>query len=142
MKNTVLPLLLLLVSVIVLPAIVGCASLAPSSPNPAASEFRPDWIDNPGRGVSAAAGMHVKGKVAQENLAIQRAREEFAKRFGVKVESLQTTTQLVANGRSTSVTSKQMQEETQQSDVQAQVKAKWYDPVSDTLWIWLVPAEH
>jgi len=35
---------------------------------------RPVWIDNPGNGVSASAGMHVRGPVAQEELAILRAR--------------------------------------------------------------------
>lgn len=137
MKKPVLALLL----VCSLLALGGCGSLAASgAPVPAAT--RPDWIDHPGAGVSASAGMHVKGRAAQENLAIQRAREEYAKRFGVRIESLQTITQRVANDRSSSVTAKQMQEETQQSGVRAQVRAKWLDPDSDTLWVWLVPAEH
>ena len=64
---------------------------------------RPAWIDNPGNGVSASAGIHVRGKTAQEELAILRAREEFAKRFGVKIEAAQTTTTTVAGGRSSTV---------------------------------------
>jgi hypothetical protein len=57
---------------------------------------RPAWIDNPGNGVSASAGMHVRGRAAQEELAILRAREEFAKRFGVSIRSAQTLHDRVA----------------------------------------------
>lgn len=102
---------------------------------------RPAWIDNPGNGVSASAGMHVRGKVAQEELAILRAREEFAKRFGVSIRSAQTLSTTVAHGRASTVGSQHAQEETQQVDVKAVVKAKWRDPDSDVLWVWLVPSD-
>lgn len=101
---------------------------------------RPAWIDNPGNGVSASAGIHVRGKTAQEELAILRAREEFAKRFGVKIEAAQTTTTTVAGGRSSTVGSQVSHEELRQVDVRAEVKAKWRDPNSDVLWVWLVPS--
>lgn len=103
---------------------------------------RPAWIDNPGNGVSASAGMHIRGKVAQEELAIFRAREEYAKRFGVKIEAAQTTATSVASGRSSTVGTQVAHEELKQSDVKAEVKAKWRDPDSDVLWIWLVPSVH
>ena len=102
---------------------------------------RPDWIDNPGKGVSASAGMHVRGRVAQEELAIQRAREEYAKRFGVSVQSVQTLSTTVANDRASTVGSKDSHEETRQADVRARVSAKWRDPDSDVLWVWLVPSD-
>ena len=102
---------------------------------------RPTWIDNPGNGVSASAGAHVRGKVAQEELATLRAREEYAKRFGVSIQSAQTTSTTVANGRASTVGAQIAREETQQIDVKAMVKAKWRDPSNDVLWVWLVPSE-
>ena len=102
---------------------------------------RPAWIDNPGNGVSASAGMHVRGRAAQEELAILRAREEFAKRFGVSIRSAQTLSTTVSQGRASTTGSQQAQEEMQQADVKAVVKAKWRDPDSDVLWVWLVPSD-
>jgi hypothetical protein len=102
---------------------------------------RPAWIDNPGNGVSASAGVHVRGKAAQEELAILRAREEFAKRFGVSIRSAQTLSTIVANGRANTVGTEQAREDSQQIDVKAMVKAKWRDPDSDVLWVWLVPTD-
>jgi len=102
---------------------------------------RPVWIDNPGDGVSASAGMHVRGRAAQEELAILRAREEYAKRFGVTIQSVQNTATFVANQRATTVGSQAAQVNTNQADVKAAVKAKWRDPDSDVLWVWLVPSE-
>lgn len=102
---------------------------------------RPAWIDNPGNGVSASAGMHVRGPVAQEELAILRAREEFAKRFGVNIKSAQILSTTVANGRSSTVGADVAHEDSQQIDVKAVVKAKWHDPDSDVLWVWLVPSD-
>lgn len=101
---------------------------------------RPAWIENPGNGVSASAGVHIKGRIAQEELAIQRAREEYAKRFGVTIESEAVMSQTVSGGRANAVGVKASREETKQSDVKAQVKAKWRDPGSDVFWVWLVPA--
>ena len=101
---------------------------------------RPDWIDNPGNGVSASAGIHIRGKTAQEELAIHRAREEYAKRFGVKIDSSQTVSTTVAGGRSSTVGAQVSHEELQQVEVRAEVKAKWRDPNSDVLWVWLVPS--
>lgn len=129
---------------IVLPTIVACNGTMPIrmdfTKRPIDPNSRPDWVVNPGDGVSAAAGTHVKGKVAQEELAIQRAREEFAKRFGVTIESEQVNFQVVANGRANTAGQKVTHEETMQRDVKAQVKAKWRDPNSDMLWVWLMPA--
>ncbi len=102
---------------------------------------RPTWIDNPGDGVSASAGMHVRGRVAQEELAIQRAREEFAKRFGVSIRSVQTVSTTVVQGRSSTVGAQVTHEDTQQLNVKAMVKAKWRDPDTDVLWVWLVPSD-
>lgn len=102
---------------------------------------RPAWIDNPGNGVSASAGMHVRGRAAQEALAILRAREEYAKRFGVSIRSAQTLSTTVAGGRASTVGSQLAQEESRQDGVKAVVKAKWRDPHDDVLWVWLVPSD-
>lgn len=102
---------------------------------------RPVWIDNPGNGVSASAGMHVRGKVAQEELAIQRARVEYAKRFGVNVQSAQMFSTTVANGKANTVGTQIAREDSQQLDVKAVVKAKWRDPENDVVWVWLVPSD-
>lgn len=126
----------------VLPALLCCFLAAACNTVDSVSDHsaRPAWIDNPGSGVSASAGIHVRGKTAQEELAILRAREEFAKRFGVKIEAAQTMTTTVAGGRSNTVGAQVSREELKQVEVKAEVKAKWRDPNSDVLWIWLVPS--
>lgn len=129
--------LLVVAQAIVLSACVSATAPAPSAANP---NERPAWIDNPGNGVSASSGVHIRGRVAQEELAISRARVEFAKRFGVSVDAGQIISTNVANGRSSTVGTSMAQEHTSQSDVKAVVKAKWIDPDSDVLWVWVVPS--
>lgn len=113
----------------------ACASVAP------VNNARPAWIDNPGNGVSASAGMHIRGRVAQEELAIFRAREEYAKRFGVTIQSVQNISTTVTNSRSSTVGAQVARENTNQANVKAVVKAKWLDPEHDLLWVWLVPSD-
>jgi uncharacterized protein YgiM (DUF1202 family) len=84
--------------------------------------------------------MNVKGRVAQEETAIARARVEFAKRFGVAINSNQSLTTTVSNNRSTTSGAQVSQESLQQSDIRAAVKEKWRDEEADVLWVWLVPA--
>jgi len=102
--------------------------------------IRPAWINNPGNGVSASAGMNVRGRAAQEELATLRAREEFAKRFGVSIHSMQSMDTSVTNGRTYTVGSDSANENSQQTDIKAIIKAKWLDQERDELWVWLVPA--
>lgn len=123
-------------------AMLYCFFLAACNSVNGVNSERPAWIDNPGNGVSASAGMHIRGRVAQEELAIFRAREEYAKRFGVRIEAAQTMATSVASGRSSTVGTQVAHEELKQSDVKAEVKAKWRDPDSNVLWIWLVPSVH
>jgi hypothetical protein len=120
---------------IIFSLLTACAT----NTSPVAS-LRPSWIDNPGNGVSASAGMNVKGRVAQEETAIARARVEFAKRFGVAINSNQSLTTTVSNNRSTTSGAQVSQESLQQSDIRAAVKEKWRDEEADVLWVWLVPA--
>jgi hypothetical protein len=123
-------------TVLLLTLLLACAA----PPKPTGNE-RPVWIDNPGNGVSASAGIHIRGKVAQEELAVLRAREEYAKRFGVSIRSVQTMATTVNNGRANTVGAQVAREESQQTDVKAMVKAKWRDPANDALWVWLVPSD-
>lgn len=114
-------------------------SACASSPS-VADNIRPAWINNPGNGVSASAGMNVYGRAAQEELATLRAREEFARRFGVSINSMQSMDTSVNNGRAYTVGSDSAKENSQQTDIKAVVKAKWLDQERDELWVWLVPA--
>ncbi len=123
-----------LIGVLLSICLTACASQAPVG-NP-----RPVWIDNPGNGVSASAGMHVLGRAAQEELAISRARVEFAKRYGVAIDAELITNTKVNNGESHTTSSSTATEATRQSDIKAMVKAKWRDDDADVLWVWLVPA--
>ena len=50
----------------------------------------PDWINNPGDGAVGSAVTHIKGRFYQEDLAISRARERLAARYGVEISSVQT----------------------------------------------------
>lgn len=102
---------------------------------------RPAWIDNPGKGVSASAGMHVGGRVAQEDLAILRGREEYAKRFGVDIQSEQIAATTVVNDMSTTVVKKITHEETKQAGIKVKLKEKWREADSDVIWVWLVPSD-
>jgi len=113
--------------------LTACATKAPTN-------ARPSWIDNPENGVSASAGMHVRGRAAQEELATLRAREEYAKRFGVSINAAQSMDTTVTNGHAFTVGADSAHENTRQNDIKAAVKAKWTDPDSDELWVWLVPA--
>lgn len=117
--------------------LLGLASCAV----PDAGTARPGWIDNPGRGVSASAGMHVGGRVAQEELAILRGREEYARRYGVSIQSEQVASTTVVNDSSSTVAHKVTKESTNQSGIKVMLKEKWREPGSDLLWVWLVPTE-
>ena len=117
--------------------LTGC--LAHTGPEQVSAEAKPAWVDNPGEGVSASAGVHVRGRVAQEALAITRAREELAKRLGVTISSQSATVQRVTNDRMSSTSDKQIQESVSGAEVKAVVKAKWLEPGSQILWVWLMP---
>ena len=132
--------LLAVAAMVALTALAGCAHRGQSAPAAAAAPARPAWIDNPGDGVSASAGFHVRGKQAQEELAVTRAREEFAKRYGVTISSEHDTVQTTVNDRASSVSEKSIREEVREREVKAQVREKWLDPDTGALWVWLVPA--
>lgn len=126
--------------------LIGVLSLLAACGNTDANGKKPDrnrpaWINEPGEGVSASAGFHVRGEQAQQELAVSRARDELAKRYGVRVSSEQATSQLVVGGRMSSVAAKDIREEVNQIEVKAAVRAKWKDPDSGVLWVWLMPSK-
>lgn len=118
-----------------------CTLLIPACSTVNHSSQRPSWIDNPGKGVSVSAGMHVGGRVAQEELAILRGRTEFAKRLGVNIQSEQISATSVNNEKSSTVGTQLTHEETKQKDIKVLVVEKWREPETDVLWILLVPTE-
>lgn len=103
------------------------------------SNDRPAWIENPGEGVSASAAMHVKGRAAQEELAISRARAEFARRVET-IDASRVTNTTLSGGRVSTTSVGTVNEQVQQVEVKAVVKAKWLDQDNNVLWVWLVPA--
>lgn len=114
----------------------GCA-LVPRAPASAESA-RPAWIERPGDGVSASAGFHARGEFAQEELAIARAREELAKRYGISVSSELVMVQ-TATANSVSTTADKTSRESMSGNiVRATVKEKWRDPATGALWVWVV----
>lgn len=114
----------------------GCTVLPDSAP---ARVNRPSWIDHPETGVSASAAFHVHGRAAQEELAITRAREELAKRQGVTVDSESLTRQRVEAGLQRTTAEKQISETVSGATVKSSVKAKWLEPETGVLWVWVIP---
>lgn len=123
---------------------MACVLLPACATGPAASSdqsrARPAWIDNPGDGVSASAGLHARGEAAQEQLAIARAREEMAKRNGVSVSSEQLISQAASSMAVSLHTAKETRESMADNAVRARVAEKWRDPTTGALWVWLVPS--
>jgi hypothetical protein len=126
------------VSALLLGAVLsGCVSMGGGL---AKGDDRPAWINEPGDGVSASAGDHVRGRQAQEELAISRARDEYARRYGVRVSNQMSSEMAVAGGRMSSTSQSNSTQSVDNKEVQAQVKAKWLDKATGALWVWLVPA--
>lgn len=101
----------------------------------------PDWINNPGDGSVGSAVTHIKGRYYQEDLAIARARERLAARYGVEVSSVQTIKEQVTNDRAYVSSTKQIDQNVKRTTVKAQVRETWYDRAHDVIWVWLYPIE-
>ena len=100
----------------------------------------PDWIDNPGDGAVGSSAMHVKGRHYQEELAIARARERLAARYGVEISSIQTIHEKVVNDRAYVTSDKQVLQEVNNQTVKDHVRAMWHDKSKDEIWVWVYPA--
>jgi len=103
------------------------------------SSQAPSWILNPGNGVSESADVHAKGRHAQEHLAISRARDEYAKRFGVQVDSVTILHERISDNEATVSAYTNSAQTTKASLVRAKIKEKWIESGTGKLWVWLVP---
>lgn len=112
--------------------IVACQSEA-------VKPLKPDWISSPGQGAVGSSVTHVKGRHYQEELAIARARERLAARFGVEISSIQTIKERVVNDRAYVTSIKQIEQAVKSQTVKAQVRETWYDAVRDEMWVWVYP---
>jgi len=102
---------------------------------------RPDWIDNPGIGVVGSAPVHVRGRHAQEELAISRARTRLAARLGVEVDSIQHISEKHTNDNSNVSSDRQTTQKISNKTVKAYTRALWHDPDRDIVYAWVIPSE-
>lgn len=100
---------------------------------------RPDWINSPGEGAVGSSVTHVKGRHYQEELAISRARERLAARYGVEISSIQTIREKVANDRAYVTSVKEIQQAIKKQTVKAHIREIWYDASHDEIWVWAYP---
>ncbi|MDC1286381.1 hypothetical protein N8198_00690 [Gammaproteobacteria bacterium] len=109
--------------------------------NRATAADRPDWIDNPGIGVVGSASLHVRGRHAQEELAISRARIRLAARLGVEVDSIQRISEKHANDESSVSSDRPTTQKISNKTVKAYTRALGHDPQRDIGYAWLIPSE-
>lgn len=99
----------------------------------------PNWVNNPGSGAVGSAGTHVKGRHYQEELAIARARERLAARYGVEVSSVQTIHEKIVNDHAYVSSDKEIQQQINSTVVKAHVREIWHDKGKDVVWAWVYP---
>lgn len=102
---------------------------------------QPNWVDNPGKGTSASAVTHIMGKHQQEELAITRARERMAARYGVEVSSIHQTHEVILNEKMYVTSDKKIQQVIKSQTIKTRVREKWHNKVTDEMWIWLYPIQ-
>ena len=100
---------------------------------------KPGWISSPGRGAVGSSVTHVKGRHYQEELAIARARERLAARYGVEISSVQSIRERVANDKAYVTSVKQIEQAVKSQTVKARVRETWYDAAHDEIWVWVYP---
>jgi hypothetical protein len=99
----------------------------------------PAWIENPGEGAVGSSATHVRGRQAQEELAIARANERLAARLGITVSSVHNINETVANDRLAVTSQRTSRQEMSGNRIYTHVKAIWHDRDRDTLYAWVVP---
>lgn len=100
---------------------------------------RPGWINSPGSGAVGSATTHIKGRHYQEELAIARARERLAARYGVEVSSIQTIREKIVNDHAYVSSNKEVLQQINSTEVKAHVREIWHDKSRDVLWAWVYP---
>jgi hypothetical protein len=103
------------------------------------AEEKPFWIDNPGDGSVGSSPLHVRGRHAQEELAISRARTRLASRLGVEVTSINEIQESVINNNSYITAQRNTVEKIENKIVKATVRAVWHDRVRDIFYAWVYP---
>lgn len=104
-------------------------------------DARPDWIENPGDGAAGSASTHARGRHAQEELAISRARTRLAARYGVSVENVLTMREKAHNDHYTVTSESHSRQVIRNDNVKAHVRAIWRDPIRDVIWAWVYPLD-
>lgn len=103
---------------------------------------KPEWISEPGDGAVGSSKTHVKGRHYQEELAIGRARERLAARYGVDVSSVQTIKEKVVNEKAYVRSEKEILQTVNKTTVKAHVRKTWHDRSHDELWVWVYPVSN
>lgn len=114
--------------------LIGCSQPRPQVELPA-------WINDPQDGAVGSAVTHVRGRHAQEELAITRARERLASRYGVEVSSVQAITEKVINDRAYVTSDKRIDQTMKRTEIKAHVRETFYDSIKDVVWVWVYPVE-
>ena len=97
----------------------------------------PDWIMNPGSGVVASCGFNIKGRYAQEQCALMRARERLAAQQGVEISSVSYLSERMRNDASSVSLNKETLEKVSGVTVKARIRDTWYDAQRDEYYVWL-----
>ena len=120
-------------SLLIIVLLTGCQS--------APKVVAPPWIESPGEGAVGSSTTHIKGRHYQEELAVTRARERLASRYGVTISSVSKIEEKVRNDTAFVRSDHEIHQIMEGTEVKAQVRATWHDKRSDTLWVWLYPVE-
>ena len=121
-----------------IPIFLACSCLLTACFNNTKSDA-PSWIDNPDDGAVGSSTMHIKGRYYQEELAITRARERLAARYGVEISSVHTIQEKVVNEQAYVTSNKLVLQEINNKTVKAHVRATWHDKAKDEVWAWVYP---
>lgn len=100
---------------------------------------KPAWINNPEQGTVGFSSTHIRGRYYQEELAILRARERLAARYGVEVSSVQTTRERVLNEKAYITSDRQINQSIKKQTVKAHIREIWHDTSRDEIWVWVYP---
>jgi len=114
--------------------LIGC--------NQQKAQQKPEWVTDPGDGAVGSCKTHVKGRHYQEELAIGRARERLAARYGVEVSSIQTIKEKIVNEKAYVRSDKEILQTVNKTIVKAHVRETWLDREYDEIWVWVYPVSN
>ncbi|MCW8933508.1 MAG: hypothetical protein OQK98_02180 [Gammaproteobacteria bacterium] len=105
-------------------------------------QTKPEWLTDPGDGAVGSCKTHVKGRHYQEELAVARARERLAARYGVEVSSVQTIKEKIVNDKAYVRSDKEILQTVNKTIVKAHVRETWIDKQYDEVWVWVYPVSN